>query len=261
MTCICWRSPSAWPKSGRGTPCVRSSSPAARCRSSTGCAAGRSPWGLQRASWFMRDSCRPGRWRRRCRSRRVSKGACAARVRRTCSRRSGAKAAKPEEESAEVRALRVLALVRTVRADGELCREFAGPPEEAPKGCAPWFEVPGPQERRYRDRLRTLGRGRLPARRQDPRSRLRLRLGRSADRGAPGRRRARPGGQRRMTGARDRGRLRSPATRRRPPPSSRPRSPPGSSSAGRSFSPSAARSSPTPASAKRARANRCAATT
>ena len=53
------------------------------------------------------------------------------------------KGAKPDEESAEVRALRVLALVRTVRADGELCREFAGPPEEAPKGCVPWFEVHG----------------------------------------------------------------------------------------------------------------------
>lgn len=55
------------------------------------------------------------------------------------------KGAKPDEESAEVRALRVLALMRTVRADGELCREFTGPPEEAPKGCLPWFEVPGRQ--------------------------------------------------------------------------------------------------------------------
>lgn len=53
------------------------------------------------------------------------------------------KGAKPAEESTEVRALRVLALVRTVRADGELCREFAGPPEEAPRGCVPWFEAPG----------------------------------------------------------------------------------------------------------------------
>jgi bis(5'-nucleosyl)-tetraphosphatase (symmetrical) len=55
-------------------------------------------------------------------------------------RRKGDKA---EDESAEVRALRALALVRTVRPDGELCREFTGPPEEAPKGCLPWFEVPG----------------------------------------------------------------------------------------------------------------------
>ncbi len=53
------------------------------------------------------------------------------------------KGARPEEEGTEVRALRVLALVRTLTADGELCREFAGPPEEAPKGCVPWFDVPG----------------------------------------------------------------------------------------------------------------------
>lgn len=48
-----------------------------------------------------------------------------------------------EEETAEVRALRVLAFVRALRADGELCREFTGPPEEAPKGCSPWFDVAG----------------------------------------------------------------------------------------------------------------------
>ena len=53
------------------------------------------------------------------------------------------KGGRTEEDSAEVRSLRVLALVRTVRADGELCREFAGAPEEAPKGCVPWFEAPG----------------------------------------------------------------------------------------------------------------------
>lgn len=55
-------------------------------------------------------------------------------------RRKGGEAA---EESTEVRALRVFALVRTLRSDGELCREFAGPPEEAPKGCRPWFDIPG----------------------------------------------------------------------------------------------------------------------
>lgn len=53
----------------------------------------------------------------------------------------------PEAERTEVRALRAFALIRTLRSDGELCREFAGPPEEAPKGCRPWFEVP---ERRSR---------------------------------------------------------------------------------------------------------------
>jgi bis(5'-nucleosyl)-tetraphosphatase (symmetrical) len=53
------------------------------------------------------------------------------------------KGSAPEEETAEVRALRVLAFVRTLRADGELCREFTGPPEEAPSGCSPWFDLPG----------------------------------------------------------------------------------------------------------------------
>jgi bis(5'-nucleosyl)-tetraphosphatase (symmetrical) len=55
-------------------------------------------------------------------------------------RRKGVKA---DEESSEVRALRVFALMRAVRADGEICRDFAGRPEDAPKGCLPWFEVPG----------------------------------------------------------------------------------------------------------------------
>jgi bis(5'-nucleosyl)-tetraphosphatase (symmetrical) len=54
-------------------------------------------------------------------------------------RRKGIKA---DEESSEVRALRVFALIRTVRADGEICRDFAGRPEDSPKGCLPWFEVP-----------------------------------------------------------------------------------------------------------------------
>jgi len=55
-------------------------------------------------------------------------------------RRKGVKA---DEESSEVRALRVFSLMRAVRADGEICRDFAGRPEDAPKGCLPWFEVPG----------------------------------------------------------------------------------------------------------------------
>lgn len=53
------------------------------------------------------------------------------------------KGVRPEEESSETRALRVFALVRSLRADGELCREFTGPPEEVPKGCVPWFDAPG----------------------------------------------------------------------------------------------------------------------
>lgn len=53
------------------------------------------------------------------------------------------KGAPPEEEGAEVRALRVLALARSLRSDGELCRDFAGAPEEAPKGCVAWFDAPG----------------------------------------------------------------------------------------------------------------------
>ncbi|MEO8277464.1 MAG: symmetrical bis(5'-nucleosyl)-tetraphosphatase [Thermoanaerobaculia bacterium] len=55
-------------------------------------------------------------------------------------RRKGASA---EEESAEVRSLRVLTLARTLRADGELCREYTGEPESAPKGCRAWFDLPG----------------------------------------------------------------------------------------------------------------------
>lgn len=55
------------------------------------------------------------------------------------------KSSRPEEESAEVRSLRVFALIRSLRADGELCREYTGPPEKTPRGCIPWFEVPGRQ--------------------------------------------------------------------------------------------------------------------
>ena len=31
--------------------------------------------------------------------------------------------------------------LRTLRADGEVCLDFSGPPEEAPEGCRPWFEL------------------------------------------------------------------------------------------------------------------------
>ncbi len=34
-------------------------------------------------------------------------------------------------------------LLRTCTVDGELCHGFSGPPREAPKGCLPWFDVPG----------------------------------------------------------------------------------------------------------------------
>jgi bis(5'-nucleosyl)-tetraphosphatase (symmetrical) len=36
-----------------------------------------------------------------------------------------------------------LTRIRTVTSGGKLCAEFSGPPEEAPEGCVPWFEVPG----------------------------------------------------------------------------------------------------------------------
>lgn len=43
----------------------------------------------------------------------------------------------------ELRALAAMTLLRTLRADGVACREFSGPPEEAPEGCVPWFDAPG----------------------------------------------------------------------------------------------------------------------
>ena len=57
-------------------------------------------------------------------------------------------------ESAEVRALRALSFVRTLRSDGSLCREFTGPPEDSPKGCMPWYDHPA---RRSRDALILFG--------------------------------------------------------------------------------------------------------
>jgi bis(5'-nucleosyl)-tetraphosphatase (symmetrical) len=34
----------------------------------------------------------------------------------------------------------VLTRIRTVKVTGDLCLEFAGPPDQAPEGCVPWFE-------------------------------------------------------------------------------------------------------------------------
>lgn len=45
--------------------------------------------------------------------------------------------------SFELRALAAMTMLRTLRADGAPCREFSGPPEEAPEGCVPWFDAPG----------------------------------------------------------------------------------------------------------------------
>jgi bis(5'-nucleosyl)-tetraphosphatase (symmetrical) len=39
--------------------------------------------------------------------------------------------------------LSTLVRLRTLRADGTSCREFAGPPAEAPPGCLPWYDAPG----------------------------------------------------------------------------------------------------------------------
>lgn len=40
-------------------------------------------------------------------------------------------------------ALAGFARLRTIDEDGRMCAEFSGPPREAPKGCVPWFAVPG----------------------------------------------------------------------------------------------------------------------
>jgi len=40
-------------------------------------------------------------------------------------------------------ALQTFTLLRTCSPDGRLCHDFSGPPEEAPRGCTPWFAVPG----------------------------------------------------------------------------------------------------------------------
>lgn len=33
--------------------------------------------------------------------------------------------------------------LRTIDEEGRMCAEFSGPPREAPKGCTPWYAVPG----------------------------------------------------------------------------------------------------------------------
>lgn len=40
-------------------------------------------------------------------------------------------------------ALAGFARLRTIDEKGRMCAEFSGPPREAPKGCIPWFAVPG----------------------------------------------------------------------------------------------------------------------
>jgi bis(5'-nucleosyl)-tetraphosphatase (symmetrical) len=45
-------------------------------------------------------------------------------------------------ERAQV-ALAGLARLRTLRENGRMCHEFSGPPAFAPRGCRPWFAVPG----------------------------------------------------------------------------------------------------------------------
>jgi len=40
-------------------------------------------------------------------------------------------------------ALAGFARLRTLHEDGRMCSEFSGPPWEAPKGCTPWFAMPG----------------------------------------------------------------------------------------------------------------------
>ncbi len=38
-------------------------------------------------------------------------------------------------------AIRAFTRLRTIRSDGRGCEEFSGPPESAPEGCRPWFEL------------------------------------------------------------------------------------------------------------------------
>jgi bis(5'-nucleosyl)-tetraphosphatase (symmetrical) len=47
------------------------------------------------------------------------------------------------ESDRDVLALQTFTLLRACGDDGRLCREFSGPPAEAPPGCRAWFTVPG----------------------------------------------------------------------------------------------------------------------
>lgn len=40
-------------------------------------------------------------------------------------------------------ALAAFSRLRTIDPEGRMCAEFSGPPREAPKGCTPWYAVPG----------------------------------------------------------------------------------------------------------------------
>ena len=40
-------------------------------------------------------------------------------------------------------ALRTFTGLRTCRSDGRTCADYSGPPRWAPRGCVPWFDVPG----------------------------------------------------------------------------------------------------------------------
>ena len=53
------------------------------------------------------------------------------------------RARREAPESFELRSLYAMTMLRTLRADEAPCREFSGPPDEAPEGCAPWFDAPG----------------------------------------------------------------------------------------------------------------------
>lgn len=45
-------------------------------------------------------------------------------------------------------ATNVFTRIRTCRSNGDMCRKFAGPKDQAPAGCIPWFELP---DARWRD--------------------------------------------------------------------------------------------------------------
>jgi bis(5'-nucleosyl)-tetraphosphatase (symmetrical) len=45
-------------------------------------------------------------------------------------------------------ALKTFTLLRTCSRDGKACADFSGPPDQAPKGCHPWFDI---TERRSAD--------------------------------------------------------------------------------------------------------------
>lgn len=50
--------------------------------------------------------------------------------------------------------LSTLTRIRTLKKDGSACTDFSGPPDEAPKGCVPWFLAP---DRQSADTLFVIG--------------------------------------------------------------------------------------------------------